>query len=231
MPLVRAPRVAGAGAAAPRAGPLTFWATGGSRAPASALTPPRPANPPTGAPATAADGAVTAPRPSRTIRARDASPAAAVTPTASAPTRLRIPRLDASLPVRPVGLDADGALELPESPSRAGWYRFGPAPGGGRGATVVSAHVDAPGEGRGPLAGLVRLRPGDRIDLEVGGGPREYRVTKVLRIDKGELDVDAVFSRSGPERLHVVSCGGRFNRDTRHYEDNVIAIAVPADGS
>jgi len=89
--------------------------------------------------------------------------------------------------------------------------------------------VDAPGEGRGPLAGLVRLRLGDRIDLDVAGGTRSYRVTEVLRIDKGELDVDAVFSRSGPERLHVVSCGGRFNRETRHYEDNVIAIAVPVE--
>ncbi len=228
MTLSGIPRVAAAASAATLAGVLTFTLAGGASDPASALSAAEPVATavPEVAPTAKPRTPTPKPAPTATIRTRDAAPAPAR--EASGPSRLRIPALDASLPVRPVGLDAEGAMELPASPSRAGWYRFGPAPGE-RGATVVSAHVDAPGEGRGPLAGLVRLRLGDRIDLDVAGGTRSYRVTEVLRIDKGELDVDAVFSRSGPERLHVVSCGGRFNRETRHYEDNVIAIAVPVE--
>ena len=91
--------------------------------------------------------------------------------------------------------------------------------------------MDAPGEGRGPLAGLPKLKAGDAIEVEAGGATRRYLVTEVLRINKGELEPDAVFSRSGPERLHVVSCGGRFDRTVGHYEDNIVVVAVPADAT
>lgn len=231
MSLSRPRRVVAAAAAATLAGALTFATVGGAGDPASALSavgPTLAAGTATPPPLPGPDATTPpSPRPTSTIPTRDAAPAAAVSATATAvPTRLRIPRLDASLPVSPVALDADGAMELPVSPSAAGWYRFGPSPGT-PGATVIAAHVDAPGEGRGPLAGLVKLKAGDAIEVDAGGATLRYRVVEVLRIDKGELDVDAVFSRAGDERLHVVSCGGVFNRATRHYEDNVIAIAVP----
>lgn len=224
-------RVVAAAAAATLAGALTFATVGGAGDPASALSavgPTLAAGTATPTPLRGPDATTPpSPRPTSTIPTRDAAPAAAVSASATTvPTRLRIPRLDASLPVSPVALDADGAMELPVSPSAAGWYRFGPSPGT-PGATVIAAHVDAPGEGRGPLAGLVKLKAGDAIEVDAGGATLRYRVVEVLRIDKGELDVDAVFSRAGDERLHVVSCGGVFNRATRHYEDNVIAIAVP----
>nr|NLI51634.1 class F sortase [Propionibacterium sp.] len=234
MSLSRPRRVVAAAAAATLAGALTFATVGGAGDPASALSAVGPtlaagtATPtPTPEPTPSTEATTPpSPRPTSTIPTRDAAPAAAQPAATAVPTRLRIPRLDASLPVSPVGLDADGAMELPASPSAAGWYRFGPSPGT-PGATVIAAHVDAPGEGRGPLAGLVRLKAGDAVEVDAGGATLRYRVVEVLRIDKGELDVDAVFSRAGDERLHVVSCGGVFNRATRHYEDNVIAIAVP----
>lgn len=231
MTLSRSRRVVAAAAAATLAGVLTFATTGRASDPASELTATGPAplaTPVATAPAAPAPeaSATPVPRPTSTIPTRDAAPAASETTAPAVPTRLRIPAIGASLPVSPVGLDADGAMELPVSPSAAGWYRFGPSPGT-PGATVIAAHVDAPGEGRGPLAGLVRLKKGDAIEVDAAGTTRRYQVTEVLRIDKGELDVDAVFSRAGGERLHVVSCGGVFNRTTRHYEDNVIAIAVP----
>ena len=147
----------------------------------------------------------------------------------ASPSRLRIPTLDADLRVLPVGLDSDGAMALPESPWQAGWYRFGSQPGT-RGATVIAAHVDAVDTGRGPLAGLAGLKAGAAIEVVVDGATVRYRVTRVLRVDKDAFDADAVFSRTGPERLHVVTCGGRYDRATGGYEDNVIAIAVPVAG-
>ncbi len=230
----RIPRVAVAVAAATLAGALAFTATGRASDAASALSSTGPGGPggpvamATVSPEVTPSPAVPTPRPrpTSTIPTRDAAPAASGPEGQAVPTRLRLPSLGASLPVSPVGLDADGAMELPASPSAAGWYRFGPTPGT-PGATVIAAHVDAPGEGRGPLAGLVRLKKGDPIEVDAGGTLRRYQVVQVLRIDKGELDADSVFSREGGERLHVVSCGGVFNRATRHYEDNVIAIAVP----
>ncbi len=146
------------------------------------------------------------------------------------PTRLTVPALSARLSVEPTGVDGQGFMALPGSPSVAGWYRHGPAPGSQAGATVIAAHVDTRREGPGPLARLDRLRAGDTIEVTTDAGHVHYRVVEVIRQSKAQLDLDALFSRDGPERLHLVTCGGAFDARTRHYEDNVVAVAtrVPA---
>lgn len=138
--------------------------------------------------------------------------------------RVDIPSLGVVLPVVPVGVASDGQMALPKDPDIGGWYRFGPAPTTDRGASVVSAHVDSRDE-VGPLAKLPGLKKGATIVITVGGARVEYVVERVDQYAKTALDTDALFSRSGPARLHLVSCGGEWNPRTRHYEDNVVAIA------
>jgi len=138
--------------------------------------------------------------------------------------RVEIPEIDAVLPVVPVGVARDGQMALPDDPSTAGWYRFGPSPEDDIGAAVISAHVDSRDE-VGPLARLGRLGRGDRIVVTVDGTRVDYVVERVDQYAKTALDVDALFSRTGPARLHLVSCGGEWDPRTRHYEDNVVAIA------
>ena len=149
----------------------------------------------------------------------------AMTPP-SPPTRLAIPDLPASLEVIPVGVTADGAMEIPDDPRTAGWYRYGPKPGV-PGATVISAHVDSKQHGRGPLAELRTLNPGAEVVLTAGGQRHPYRVREVYTAGKDELDLGAVFRREGGEALHLVTCGGEFDATTGHYTDNVVAIAEP----
>ncbi|WP_404386693.1 class F sortase [Knoellia locipacati] len=154
------------------------------------------------------------------------------TPAAPAPEqdagadrfRVEIPSLDVVLPVVPVGVAADGQMALPKDPDIGGWYRFGPEPTAAAGASVISAHVDSRDE-VGPLAKLPRLKKGATIVVTVGGARVKYVVERVDQYAKTALDTDALFSRSGPARLHLVSCGGEWNPRTRHYEDNVVAIA------
>lgn len=154
---------------------------------------------------------------------RSAAPPAAAGRT-TAPTRVTLPSLDASLPVRPVGVDRRDAMEIPEDPDTAGWYRFGPAPTARSGASVIAAHTDTAGE-TGPLSRLDELDPGDHIRVAVGDELLVYAVTRVDHHAKKALDLDALFDRSGPPRLHLVSCGGEWDPGTRSYEDNVIAVA------
>lgn len=137
---------------------------------------------------------------------------------------MEIPSLGATLPVVPVGVAKDGQMAIPDDPSIAGWYRFGAGPTSGSGASVISAHVDSRDE-VGPLAKLDRLDRGDRILVIVAGEQVEYVVDRVDRYAKTALDLDALFSRTGPARLHLVSCGGEWNPETGHYEDNVVAVA------
>ncbi|KGN32455.1 class F sortase, partial [Knoellia aerolata] len=167
---------------------------------------------------------------SRAPARRSAAPTPAprtVPPAPPAPPasfRVEIPSLDVVLPVVPVGVAKDGQMALPKDPDIGGWYRFGPGPTSANGASVISAHVDSRDE-VGPLAKLPRLDEGARIVVTVDGARVEYVVERVDQYAKTALDVDALFSRSGPARLHLVSCGGEWNPRTRHYEDNVVAIA------
>lgn len=157
------------------------------------------------------------------VRTLDATPTAGPQDEAE-PTVLAIPAIDAELPVVPVGVAGDGQMNLPEGPGTAGWYRHGPDPSGGSGATVLAAHVDTE-EGPGPLSRLAEVEAGDRVRLTIDGAPVEYVVDRVDRYAKTALDTDALFDRGGPARLHLVTCGGAWDEAAGAYEDNVVAVA------
>jgi sortase (surface protein transpeptidase) len=140
---------------------------------------------------------------------------------------LAISAIDASLPVSPVGVDAKGVMEIPANPGRAGWYRHSAGVGAPEGATVLAAHVDSRRFGAGPLEDLQRVEPGDEVTVVAKGRTTRYTVERVVRLDKDRMDMAALFDRSGPHRLHVVTCGGEFDRETRHYEENVVVTAYP----
>ncbi|HEX5365146.1 MAG TPA: class F sortase [Acidimicrobiales bacterium] len=116
-------------------------------------------------------------------------------------------------------------MEIPV-PSEVGWYRFGARPGG-PGSTVLAAHIAYDGVD-GVFRHLDDLAVGDAVTVtSADGSTRSYRVTAVERHPKADLPAD-VFSRAGPERLVLVTCGGEFDDRARRYEDNVVAYAGPA---
>lgn len=163
-----------------------------------------------------------------TVPAVTARPATAATgPGLPPPTELVLPRLAVRMPLRAMGVAQDGAMQVPEDPRLAGWYRFGPVPGGPAGAAVLAAHVDSRRFGTGPLARLASMRPGDPVVVTVAGRPVRYRVSEVVEVVKTQLSTTALFDRSGPPRLHIVTCTGRFDQTRRSYERNLILTARP----
>ncbi len=144
---------------------------------------------------------------------------------AAVPRLLSIPRLGLRMRVVPRGVDDSGAMALPDSASRVAWYRFGPRPLDGAGATVLAGHVDTRTEGAGPLAGLAAVRAGDLIAVRAGGRTVTYRTSSVTRIGKALIDLPAVFSRTGVPRLHLVTCGGAYLPEDGGYQDNVVVVA------
>jgi hypothetical protein len=158
-----------------------------------------------------------------------ATPPPAAAPSPTAPVRVAIPGRDVDVPVDPVGVAADGQMEIPPLAERGGWYRFGADPGDPAGTTVVAAHVDSVASGgTGPFVHLVDVRPGDAVEVTLAdGSARTYVVDAVTRFAKDEARWPDVFTRDGPPRLALVTCGGAFDRDTRHYVDNVLVTATP----
>jgi hypothetical protein len=130
--------------------------------------------------------------------------------------------------VRPVGVARDRQMALPADPSVLGWYRYGPAPGAGRGSVVVAGHLDSRRYGLGPLARLRDVQVGDRIEVTRDDGTRRaYVVGSLRRYDRQALPAE-VFSRTGRERLRIVTCGGPFLPDRGGYQQNLVVTAVPA---
>lgn len=135
---------------------------------------------------------------------------------------------DIAAPVRPVGVARDGQMEIPPNPRVMGWYRFGAVPGERSGGSVVLAgHLDSKLFGLGPLARLRDMRPGDPVEVTLADGTRRtYRVTGLERFDRQALP-DFLFSRSGPERLRVITCGGEYDAEAGGYRQNLVVTAVP----
>jgi len=145
------------------------------------------------------------------------------------PVSVRIPAHDIDVPVDPVGVQADGQMEIPPLAERGGWYRFGAAPGEDAGTAVIAAHVDSiASAGLGPFARLKDLAPGDSVEVTLADGSRQdYAVTTVSQVAKPDVPWHDIFVRDGAPRLVLITCGGVFHPAAGHYADNVIVTADP----
>ncbi|MGD6979179.1 MULTISPECIES: class F sortase [Citricoccus] len=147
-----------------------------------------------------------------------------------APVRLDYEAIGAQMTVVPTGVAGDGQMEIPEDASIAAWYRFGPAPADGEGNTVIAAHAGSEHTPEGPLYALRTARTGDTVRVgDESGRWHAYRVTQVERLGKDGLDFTPYFTRSGPERLVLVTCGGQWLPERQSYADNIIVVAESVD--
>jgi hypothetical protein len=147
---------------------------------------------------------------------------------AARPVRISVDSLAIQAAVAPVAIDlAHGVLGIPTDVARTGWWRDGALPGARHGTILIAGHVDSATAGAGAFFRLGRVHTGDRVELETAGGRRlAYRVASVRSYRKHALPT-GVFSRTGPPRLVLVTCGGPFDEATGHYRDDVVVAATP----
>jgi hypothetical protein len=132
------------------------------------------------------------------------------------------------MPVVPGGGLADGGMQLPSHQTVAGWYRWGATPGTGTGTTLIAAHVDTLQYGLGPFAQLRYLDRGAVIHVTTADRrTHDYTVQRVQYVSQQRLPLRQLFTREGPVRLMLVTCGGTYDSTTHRYSDNVIVTAVP----
>lgn len=142
----------------------------------------------------------------------------------SRPLRLRVPSLQLDTSLVDLDLAADGTLEVPPGATPAGWYVGSPSPGQ-LGPAVLAGHVDYAGQA-GVFARLHQLGPGAEVTVtRTDGRDAVFRVTRVDRVDKDAFPTDEVYGDLDHAGLRLITCGGRFSRAARSYDDNVIAYA------
>lgn len=139
------------------------------------------------------------------------------------PIRVEIPELALDAAVIPVGLETNGDMELPPA-AQIGWYELGPSPGE-PGSAVLAGHVDYNGE-RGAFFELRHLPVGAEVVVHGEGGVRRtFVVTEREQLAKSDVDLARYFTRDGPTRVTLITCGGVFDQGPGHYLDNILVTA------
>ena len=138
------------------------------------------------------------------------------------PLRVRIPAIGVDTPLVPLGIDADGALEVPRY-EEAGWYAGGSRPGEA-GPAVIAAHVDSL-TGPAVFYRLRELEPGEEVQVEYRSVTVRFVVRYAELVDKSEFPTKRVYGSTQNPELRLVTCAGTFDRSTRSYVSNLIVWA------
>ena len=141
----------------------------------------------------------------------------------SVPVRLQIAAIGVDTALMNLGLKADGTMEVPPRGFPAGWYTGAPTPGE-LGPAIIAGHVDM--NGPGVFYDLRKVKPGSRVTVtRKDGSTPVFRVTRVQQFPKDQFPTKAVYGDIDHAGLRLITCGGPFNRQSGHYEDNVVAFA------
>jgi hypothetical protein len=147
---------------------------------------------------------------------------------ASRPLALDIPAIRVHSPLQYLGLTAAGALQVPAPGPRydqAAWYRYSPTPGS-LGPAIIEGHVDSAAAGPSVFFDLGRLRPHDEVRVtRADGRVAVFAVDGVRRYPKDRFPTQLVYGDLDHAGLRLLTCGGRFDRTTGHYVDNVVVFA------
>lgn len=141
----------------------------------------------------------------------------------SDPVAVAIPTIDVHSRLVELGLDGDGAMEVPE-PARAGWYARGAAPGA-LGPAVIAGHVTWDGA-PSVFHRLGAVRRGDRVTVtRRDGRTAVFAVTRVARFPKSRFPTQAVYGAIDHAGLRLITCGGTYDAARHTYLDNVVVFA------
>ena len=147
-----------------------------------------------------------------------------------APVAIAIPSIDVTTDLVTLDVDPTGALEAPGDYSKAGWWAAGPAPGAD-GAAVVVGHLDSH---RGPAVffRVPTLKAGDSIEVRrADGSTATFVVDAVGQYSKHSLPARRIYGPTSAPELRLITCGGKFDRSTKSYEDNIVVFAHQVGGT
>ena len=140
------------------------------------------------------------------------------------PVSVAIPRLDVASPLVQLGIDDLGAMEVPDDPAEAGWYRLGPPPGS-LGPAVIAGHVTW-NQVPAVFFRLSEVRPGDVVEVtRADGRLAVFEVTAVRLFEKTEFPTRAVFGPVDHAGLRLITCGGEYEDSAHRYLGNVVVFA------
>ena len=141
------------------------------------------------------------------------------------PKYLTIPSINIRGYIQSVGIDQDGLIAVPTNVHLAGWYINSAKPGK-EGLSIIDGHRDGSSIG-GIFRNLETLSKGDVLSVEYGDGTvYDFEVVDLKQLSIEE-SYDFMYSRiDGVDiQLNLVTCGGKWNKEIKTYEDRIIVRA------
>lgn len=140
------------------------------------------------------------------------------------PVALIIPAIGVRTHLMHLGLTARGTLQVPSSTAVAGWYVRSPRPGQ-VGSSVIAGHIDSL-SGPAVFYRLHLLHAGDLVYVRrVDKSLAVFRVYAVRRFAKTLFPTSLVYGPTVDPELHLITCGGAFDRATGSYLSNIVVFS------
>lgn len=146
-------------------------------------------------------------------------------PTMATPQKLRIPTLHITSDVHAVGTTADGAMDIPDSLTDAGWYEQSVNPGN-PGKAVLAAHTGYPKK-PSQFRELEHITPGTAIEVEdTSGVVAHFSVIQIARYHPDKAPLQTIFGASPTARLNIVTCTGAWDTAKNSYTERLVVYAA-----
>lgn len=143
----------------------------------------------------------------------------------SEPTHISVPSVGIDAPVRSVGRDSSGGIEMPPVLDwTTGWYKYSPTPGQ-IGPAIIVGHVDTY-KGISVFWRLRDVKQGDIINVtRADGKTAKFRVMALKQFNQSNFPTDEVYGNIKYPGLRLITCGGAFNKQTASYTQNTVVYA------
>lgn len=146
--------------------------------------------------------------------------ALAIIAPAKPPMRLRIPTINVDAAVEQVGVDSEGRIAAPIKTDDVGWYKLGTAPGDA-GNAVIDGHLDWY-NGPAVFQRLGKMKVGDQIMVLREDGTQAKFIVDATSVMPYDASTDAMFTRSGPPSLTLITCAGTWDRQRGTYLQRLV---------
>ncbi|WLR55964.1 class F sortase [Mesobacillus subterraneus] len=140
------------------------------------------------------------------------------------PINLTISSIGLDAKIIPVGLQEDGAMEVPEDVMEIGWYTKGARPGE-KGNAVLAGHVDNY-LGKGVFFDLENVSIGDEVVLSDQGTSLRYKIVKIESYPYDDGPIEEIFGFTSQKRIQLITCTGWFNPLTKNHEERLVVTAI-----
>ncbi|MBC1402919.1 class F sortase [Listeria booriae] len=128
-------------------------------------------------------------------------------------------------PVRPVGTDKDGRMEVPDGIDAVYWYKYGPSPGD-KGNSIIAGHRDWGGE-LGLFKYLEDISIGEKVTIGYADNTKkEFQVKSKNSYAVKDFPQELMDTTKG-NKVTLISCTGSFDRSQDGYQSREVVILQP----